>query len=67
QYSSDLVTWSDLNITDNPPANVTIADLGNGIEKVSVQMDNHTKVFVRLKVTKTGDTSYLHSSNPGSF
>ena len=67
QYSSDLVTWSELNITDNPPANVTIADLGNGIEKVSVQMDNHTKVFVRLKVTKTGDTSYLYSSNPGSF
>ena len=67
QYSSDLMTWSDLNITDNPPANVTIADLGNGIEKVSVQMDNHTKVFVRLKVTKTGDTSYLYSSNPSSF
>lgn len=52
QYSSDLLTWNDLNITDAPAANVSIQDLGNGIEEVSILVGGDNQRFVRIKIVE---------------
>ena len=51
QYSADLKNWSKLNITDNPAEGVTIETLVNGLEKVTIAMQQ-SGVYGRIKVTQ---------------
>ena len=51
QYSADLKNWSELNITNNPAEGITIETLVNGLEKVTIGMQQ-SGVYGRIKVTQ---------------
>jgi len=54
QYSEDLVSWIDLNLTGVIPSEVSIGETSDGIDPISVTLDNvmppHRRLFWRLNV-----------------
>ena len=54
QYSEDLINWTDVNLTENVAAQVTVTPSANDMESVTIDLDSFfssaEKLFWRLKV-----------------